>query len=729
MPETIPHSGFDSTGRLAERILDGEVVFFVGSGFSIDSEGNDAKRLVGRLLAVILAMGTALGDEGCDRFHTVALLDRLCRVFGLDGVERAGDAAREPARCMTDGNVRLLAREYYNFNEWATSALGVLSGELISIAEPRCSKIAGRVQQLATYLLRLVGDPVPLDALNCRVLRKFSGEATRGKALFLDSMGFANPAIMAGDPLEDDVEQVARSYDRLIRPRHHALARLAREGLAGSLVTTNYDLLLEGAYRLAGFVDRKHAHLPDGTPSDRLPRFSTIAGANQFFAQGRGYRTALLLKIHGCALQYRKARQQRIDALALDTRTDAPENAPKIDTLSACLPTLVFTYREIQTWRSDAWSRDLIRTLLRTYTIALCGYSGADPVMHATFREVYDEQATTRASTEGPSDEKNPGNASVFFFGLAGRREFHSLEILRAATIAAGLEVGRLVDHPNHLEFEPSGGFPSLDDHFRWLMHCVVRQLQVDALDTHLRRLPQRIFRRPARDKDLQHIRDRFEELRCLERAASALVLPVAEAAAAPGMVNGDTAARRVEDQRQKFGALTNWTWHFVPGLMRELALADTVASYQGAGRAVRTSRAAIHYQPLSERPEWGSWAVVLELALRSLVAALKGGGTLAPADLAAEDSPSAAISFHAGCRWAPLALCIRLVGFERPDRAAPLRGAFRRVTYWDLHEQDVPWPLHPVDPCPSAEAIWEWAVGEKPPTRDQAVRFLGIES
>src|SRR5262249_48324779 len=153
---------------------------------------------------------------------------------------------------------------------------------------------------------------VPLDPFDCRVLQEFQTDALRGKALFLDSMGFANTKIMAGTPLEQDLELLAKSYDGRIRPRHHALARLAREGLAAALVTTNYDLLLEGAYRLAGFVERELADDPDGSPSDRLPRFSTIAGADQFFAQGRGYRTSLLLKIHGCAQQYRKVRKLRV---------------------------------------------------------------------------------------------------------------------------------------------------------------------------------------------------------------------------------------------------------------------------------------------------------------------------------------------------------------------------------------------------------------------------------
>ena len=74
------------------------MVFFVGSGFSIDSEGNDANRLVGRLVAGLLAMGTILTEElGEERTQASTTLDGLGRVFGLAGAP-ARDAAREPPR-------------------------------------------------------------------------------------------------------------------------------------------------------------------------------------------------------------------------------------------------------------------------------------------------------------------------------------------------------------------------------------------------------------------------------------------------------------------------------------------------------------------------------------------------------------------------------------------------------------------------------------------------------
>ena len=79
----------------------------------------------------------------------------------------------------------------------------------------------------------------------------------RGKALFLDTMGFGQSMVMGGDPDNRDINVVIDSYQRLLLPRHHLLARLAREGLCPTLITTNFDLLLEGAYRLAGLQPRR----------------------------------------------------------------------------------------------------------------------------------------------------------------------------------------------------------------------------------------------------------------------------------------------------------------------------------------------------------------------------------------------------------------------------------------------------------------------------------------
>jgi hypothetical protein len=727
LPEALVEpSRFDATQRLVRRVLNGEVVFFVGSGFSIDSEGNKASRLVGRLLAGLLGMGAVLarsphGEPG----KASALLDGLGRVFGIECAQAPGDAARQPARCMTQRNLDQLAREYYNFNDWSVSALGALSKKLLDLDERVQQDLAARMQQLGTFLLGIVGDDVPFDAFDLAALGAFEQPNARGKALFLDLMGFGNPTIMAGEPRVSELEKVAESYLGRLRPRHHALARLAREGLAPALVTTNYDLLLEGAYRLAGFVERRRDEPAHGDTAD-APRFSRIAGADDFFARGTGYRSALLLKIHGCAEAYREARAASLAAAGAAAAAATRGARPSMAAWEGYLPALVFTYREIQTWRADAWSRDLIRTLLRTHTIALCGYSGADPIMHATFREVYEEKALESARVALPAVNRvtpradrpaaasvpaseQAKNATTFFFGRAGRREFHALEILRAATVAAGFSPGELTEHPNQIESDDPGGLPTVDDQFQWLLHCVTRELQRRTLRSRLRRLASRLLQRQPRDKELELILGLFDAL-CEGERARVDAATVADS-------NVPAAARRGD-----FEAVVARTWFFVPGLLRELMLADSIDAHQGLAGGLRRQRSGFYYYPIAEHPEWAAWAVVVELALNRLIESFAG------VSASVEESAHAAVSFPAGPGGVhPAALCIRLAGFERRGRRPPLKGAFRHVTYWELGEKEVPWPVVSRGRIPSAEMLWDWALGRRLPTDEEAAHHLGL--
>jgi len=682
------------TERLAARVLGGAVVFFIGAGFSLDSEGNSAGRLISRLLARLLAIGTCLArDHAGERSQARPLLEGLGRVFGLAGAADKAGELLQPVRCMTWDNVNKLVREYYNFNEWSVSAFGVLAREMRDLDVGRRRRIAAEVAELENFLLRAYGnDRVPLEPVDWDALAALARDADRGKALFLDTMGFADERVMGGKPVAVDLDHVAGSFRGKLRARHHALARLAREGLLPYLVTTNYDLLLEGAYRLAGLVAKEEAGTAgDDLPETAVPHYARIAAADQFLARGDHYRTALLLKIHGCVDAYRHARKEGGAAWA------------------RYLPSLVFTYREIQTWRADAWSRDLMRTLLRTHTLALCGYSGADPILHSTFREVYEEMAAMRARPHlGES-----GDAPAFFFDVAGKREFHGFEILRAATEAAGFPHGRLIEHPNHVEFQIGDRLPSLDDHFRWLYHCVARALQERALQSQLRRLAPRLLGHACRDRHFEQLCERFQALRRGERESLCRA--------------GDP--RR---WRGRFDAVTGWTWHFLPGLLRELALAERVESRQGPGEHVRGLRRSLWYYPASQRPEWTAWGVVLELGLRSMVAAWRGeaaAGELAAADewLVTEDSPHAAVSYARGERERqPYALAIRLAGFERPGRAPELVGAFKRLHRWEFGEQDLPWRVSSTPHCPGAAAIWNAALGEIA-DREQNARYLGV--
>ena len=96
-------------------------------------------------------------------------------------------------------------------------------------------------------------------SLSRRDFVKVAGELGRphsGKVLFLETMGFADPETMSGEPMTCQSE-VVESYEGRLRPRHEVLARLAKEGLCPILLTTNYDLLLEGAGLFLGRLQHR----------------------------------------------------------------------------------------------------------------------------------------------------------------------------------------------------------------------------------------------------------------------------------------------------------------------------------------------------------------------------------------------------------------------------------------------------------------------------------------
>src|SRR5207245_1165261 len=124
-------------------------------------------------------------------------------------------------------------------------------------------------------------------------------------------------------------------------------------------LTTNFDLQLEGAFRLAGFDYRSANCVQPTRGTDSLPpttysNFARLASPVQFFSDGKAHRTAVLVKMHGCAECYRDARY-RTD--------DGRRNEAGLERLKRYLPSLVFTYREIQNWRTDSWAADYLRTL------------------------------------------------------------------------------------------------------------------------------------------------------------------------------------------------------------------------------------------------------------------------------------------------------------------------------------------------------------------------------
>ena len=354
--------------------------------------------------------------------------------------------------------------------------------------------------------------------------------------------------------------------------------------------------------------------------------------------------------------------------------------------LDRYLESIVFTFREIQNWRRDAWSRDLLQTLLRTRTMVFLGYSGMDPVIHNTFRDVYEEMAQ-RPGNNGRSRE-----APAFYFGGAAKKEFHSFEILRAASAAVGDDTSELTRHANYIPFHFGGEkLPGVDDCLRWVGHRTVRQLQARAMERELAAVYRRIFHRPAPDRELEFLKQEFAA-RCRQEIDLARHWQNNEAS------------------RLAFEATVGRTERFHAGLMRELALGDLLYRTRQPGPSFERRRRLPWYSPIMDAPGNAAWVVVVERALDQMIAHWRGAP---PEDgwphIRYAQVPHAAILLSQGSdNPTPYCLSLYQAAFDPPHTRPAVPGVFKRHAVWRLAAAT--WPSQPCRRLAGAADLWFWA-------------------
>jgi hypothetical protein len=679
-----------SLERLCKRILAGKVVFFVGAGFSLDSEGNSSWALIGRLIVRFASITEVLissTDSNCQK-RAGELRRGLKSTFALDwpGDTENPLLSQNSIQAISQA-IPELARNYYSTNDWMCSAFT----ELVSLLGKDKPGARNNIRSLEISLLKALDIPGIPQRIDNRLIEGRLGSQA-GKALFLDAMGFNNAEVMTGAPFKTEFDKIASSYQDRLRIKHFILARLAREGLCPTILTTNYDLLLDGACRLVGFGSESDllAGVECSAPT-AYRNIARIAEPGEFFAAGDGYRAALLFKIHGCVEEYRKAVKSSVERW------------------KAYLPAMVFTFREVQNWRRDSWSRDLVRTLLRTRTIAFCGYSINDPVLNDTFRSVYEEMAEQRLKANKPIPEGHREDAPAFYFGVAGRREFTGTEILRAASHASGSSATDVTDHPNYLQFEITGGFPDNDDLMLWLYHRIIRQIQRRALETDLRRVAHLILDKPVSSRETETIRQYFKELEDNECATVA-------------SLQGDERSRFVLER------ICSWTYRFQALMLRELALGEAFLRRQGPGADYCRFRDSAWYYPATERQDWTAWVALVEIALRRGIAETRGK----PSSWAKDDpqvnvAPLGfpAVFFHRSKHSQLVDMIgIFVAGFSRLTQPQIRGFALRKSIYWKLNPDSIPWPTQAQGRIPKARRLWDWATNGAIPPQDLEEAF-----
>lgn len=430
----------------------------------------------------------------------------------------------------------------------------------------------------------------------------------------------------------------------------------------------------------------------------------------------------MIAKIHGCVWHYREFRE-----------TGEWERY---------LPSMVFTFREVQNWRGDSWSRDLLATLMRTRTVVFLGYSVADAVLHNTFRDVYEEMRQRRGRDAVSLGRLQSPFAQAFFFGPADRLEFHGLEVLRAASRAAGDENPYLTSHPNYLGFEwkDSGQFPDVDELLLWLLHRVVRMRQQEVLRSCLRRVATMVFKGPRPPREVDAICAAFKALCDAECALAA---------------GGDS---QPPFDRSALARIVRWTTAFHAEMLREFASAEGIMLRDTPGLfELSRLRHEPWYRAVADSPEWAACGVLIEVALRRMIAVWREeiDWTKDSAWVSAQSAWPPTVLFAYGKRTdagsrepqpqpgaqgdqrtrapkrfnaVPTAVSIRVRAVERVGQVPPALGVVRKQVVWELDPRALPrTAAH--GRTPSIETLWDWAAGT-PSAQDQnsLSSYLGVD-
>ena len=321
-----------------------------------------------------------------------------------------------------------------------------------------------------------------------------------------------------------------------------------------------------------------------------IEQFTVVSCLEDFLKRGHGNRTVRLLKIHGCLGDYRE-------------RASYEERR-------AYLKSIVFNYREIQHWRRDAWARDLVRGFQRTHSVVFLGYSMADPVVHATMREVYEEMENWRAPDSKPTEDP-----PAFYFSYGEARDFYAVEILEAADQAVGIKREKpeehREEHPHFLDFHgmwPKGApglkFPNQDEALKWVNHLAFRKLQEQALDQALEQALMDTLGEPRPKSRIESIKEQLEAITKAEREAIYEL-----------EFQGD----------ERFKEITDWTWTFHPAVMRAMVCTEReqidavpvdLRAWEGESGMLMKA-----YCPSNDHLPWLAWSTVVELALRRAAA------------------------------------------------------------------------------------------------------------
>ena len=660
--------------ELADSSTEDRAFYMVGAGLSIDSEVNFQDRFFQRLLAMLLGLLDTLGDPDVER----KVVRRLREKPGFD--LKAYRALKLQKR--RDWINRDMVPCTYEFN----TLFCELFGQLLATFSTRGRRPVSRPAKLGKKWLAAREPDLPniQNWLFGDSSRKIAGASwfDYGKILFLETMGFGDSEIMGGIPQKTSRKDLLASYrislpgagaafyGSRILPRHEVIARLAREGCIPDVGTTNFDLLLEGGFRLAGF-DLQSAG--DGRHLAALSTLHRSSCAADNAGSGKPGAVALF-KVHGCVDGFR-LRMEAVEGCQPNSKTT------RIRELCDYLNQMVYTYRPLQHWRDEPWAQDNLRSLFRRrQTVFLC-YGGLDTVIHSTFREVSEEtRNTSRAWVVDPSPES-----------------FWTRQMLDAFESESCLNSHRRALDFSYFNSDPQKKrLPDIDHLLMIKNHLIVRHIQRQHLDDYLGDLWTRqgqIGRHPLKiERAFDRMCDReLKVLKALLQAAS-------------------TNPKHWE----RLNRLLGWTWHWHPALIREHKFALLQQQHTSLNWSEYQVGRSHVYVGMKENPLWTAWGVVLEMAVRKLVSPRhpRRLGSIRFESLHEEALPTLLYRTKSKS-WCGLRLHQSGALSNRRANLVHTRVPVKSLKLWECDGWSV---IDPTQRCSLSQDLWKWAAGTTNP-------------
>jgi hypothetical protein len=186
------------------------------------------------------------------------------------------------------------------------------------------------------------------------------------------------------------------------RPAHRYIAYLAREGLIGEVITTNYDTCLEKAFQ-------------NSFGPNRWDRFSEAALPLVVIRDLQEHRRSGALRRTRCALRRPVLRLYKINGDA-DAYNKRREHTDRI----------ALTEQQLQSFRDNHWARDLFQDRVRSHTFLFSGFGSDEPQIRHTALSLIDE-----FSREGDNVSPEETRDGLFIQGHGVHLTFNQYQVLR----------------------------------------------------------------------------------------------------------------------------------------------------------------------------------------------------------------------------------------------------------------------------------------------------------